>query len=353
MGSLREEEHLLRRDPKNPFSLKNASVASRFSKLVMMYQVSGRPNFSPARRIDSAKYAKSGRPVTRARSGKSPFGPSKPSRVPWPPCDGQAADLAGFQELDAAFGGALVKRGLFRVARLQREIGSRAEIVRNRRFRLVEHVIADQVRHFGEIDRFDLPGEFILLRGGKLVPEAQELILPGGRGYVQKFLISVHVSSAPSYENVVENVYDEAAEAAGYNIARLGVLRHCFYDNFVIFCRSGLQDARMTCIFNRQKRKQIRGTGLWRRKRKRMERGKNGCGSFWLPVLGVFAALFVAAFWIAALLFGGEPQLPVEPLRPEDFKLISKLTARIFKRVPGTGSREESELVLTPGRSLR
>lgn len=50
--------------PKNPFSLKNASVASRFSKLVMMYQVSGRPNFSPARRIDSAKYAKSGRPVT-------------------------------------------------------------------------------------------------------------------------------------------------------------------------------------------------------------------------------------------------------------------------------------------------
>ena len=67
-----------------------------------------------------------------------------------------------------------------------------------------------------------------------------------------------------------------------------------------------------------------------------------------LPVLGVFAALFVAAFWIAALLFGGEPQLPVEPLRPEDFKLISKLTAR-FSNEFLNGKPEESELVLTPG----
>ena len=67
-----------------------------------------------------------------------------------------------------------------------------------------------------------------------------------------------------------------------------------------------------------------------------------------LPVLGVFAALFVAAFWIAALLFGGEPQLPVGPLRPEDFKLISKLTAR-FSNEFLNGKPEESELVLTPG----
>lgn len=89
-----------------------------------MYQVSGRPNFSPARRIDSAKYAKSGRPVT----GPDRVGPlrtveAEPGTLA--ARDGQAADLAGFQELDAAFGGALVKRGLFRVARLQREIGSR------------------------------------------------------------------------------------------------------------------------------------------------------------------------------------------------------------------------------------
>ena len=60
-----------------------------------------------------------------------------------------------------------------------------------------------------------------------------------------------------------------------------------------------------------------------------------------LPVLGVFAALFVAAFWIAALLFGGEPQLPVEPLRSEDFKLISKLTAR-FSNEFLNGKPEES-----------
>lgn len=67
-----------------------------------------------------------------------------------------------------------------------------------------------------------------------------------------------------------------------------------------------------------------------------------------LPVFGVLAALFVAAFWIAALLFGGEPQLPVEPLRPEDFKLISKLTAR-FSNEFLNGKPEESELVLSPG----
>lgn len=143
-------------------------------------------------------------------------------------------------------------------------------------------------------------------------------------------------------------MYDEAAEAAGYNIARLGVLRHCFYDNFVIFCRSGLQDARMTCIFNRQKRKQIRGDGPVAKKTETDGKRKKRLWIILLPVLGVFAALFVAAFWIAALLFGGEPQLPVEPLRPEDFKLISKLTAR-FSNEFLNGKPEESELVLTPG----
>ena len=52
--------------PKNACSLKNASVASRFSRLVMIYHVSRQPNFSPVRRMDSAKYWNSDLPVTGA-----------------------------------------------------------------------------------------------------------------------------------------------------------------------------------------------------------------------------------------------------------------------------------------------
>ncbi|UKI33410.1 MAG: hypothetical protein L6W00_08155 [Lentisphaeria bacterium] len=52
--------------PKKACSRKNASVASRFSRLVITYQVSGFPNFSPARRIEEAKYSNRVLPVTGA-----------------------------------------------------------------------------------------------------------------------------------------------------------------------------------------------------------------------------------------------------------------------------------------------
>lgn len=67
-----------------------------------------------------------------------------------------------------------------------------------------------------------------------------------------------------------------------------------------------------------------------------------------LSVFGVIAVLSLALFWIAMLLFGGEPQLPIEPLQAEDFQLIRKLTGLFSDEVLNGQQKEESELLFTP-----
>ena len=78
--------------PKKPFSSKKSTVAWLFAGLVMIYQGMVQEYFSMFRRIPSAKYWKSG--LFRICEKRNvPFGPSYPSRVPWPPATVNPATL--------------------------------------------------------------------------------------------------------------------------------------------------------------------------------------------------------------------------------------------------------------------
>ena len=66
---------------------------------------------------------------------------------------------------------------------------------------------------------------------------------------------------------------------------------------------------------------------------------------------GIFGGLIllglVAALIVSSLLFGGGREFPIDPLRPEDYALVGKLTGRLLTELR-TGRPVESELVLTP-----
>lgn len=62
---------------------------------------------------------------------------------------------------------------------------------------------------------------------------------------------------------------------------------------------------------------------------------------------GLVLLVLVAALIVASLLFGGEREFPVDPLRSEDYTLVGKLTGRLLTELR-TGKPAESELVLTP-----
>lgn len=69
----------------------------------------------------------------------------------------------------------------------------------------------------------------------------------------------------------------------------------------------------------------------------------------WLWIVGGLLLLVIAvALTVTALLFGGGREFPVDPLRPEDYALVGKLTGRLLIELR-TGKPAESELVLTPG----
>ena len=62
---------------------------------------------------------------------------------------------------------------------------------------------------------------------------------------------------------------------------------------------------------------------------------------------GLLLLVLIAALAVAALLFGGGREFPVDPLRPEDYALVGKLTGRLLTELR-TGKPADSELVLTP-----
>jgi len=62
---------------------------------------------------------------------------------------------------------------------------------------------------------------------------------------------------------------------------------------------------------------------------------------------GLILLILVAALALAAQLFGGEREFPVEPLQPRDYTLLSRIMGRVLQEIR-TGSPKESELVLTP-----
>ena len=83
---------------------------------------------------------------------------------------------------------------------------------------------------------------------------------------------------------------------------------------------------------------------------KKVEKSKKRRKWPWI-VGGVFGGLLllalVAALIVASLLFGGEREFPVDPLRPEDYTLVGKLTGRLLNEIR-SGRPAESELVLSP-----
>ena len=144
----------------------------------MMYHGIGAPYARLAAWMAPAKMANSGRPET-GPIGNAPFGPSNPSRVPWPPGDDQRRHLALGQEFLAqvcACGGA--RPGRRRSAGRPHE-RRRLQVGGQRHRPMVRDVLGHQVREFLEIDLGHLGQEMPAAVLGQLVPEPEDVLLAG------------------------------------------------------------------------------------------------------------------------------------------------------------------------------